>query len=400
MSVTFLTNKDLPVIGITCNASGSVVAVSDAVNLPVSALASTITAVQSGTGDPSPDNVRPIIGWDIIGLTRTGKNLLGFADFDVVFGAYTDSCVQGVFTRTVTAQHTTTSCLHADTLANIKSAHLKAGTYVFTLMHLGSGKTFTDPYLEVTLSDGTVVQLKSGVATTLELDGTITGIKQTMTTYSAGDVITFTMQLEAGEVATDYEPYSGATRTAILPETVYGGSIDWTTGLLTVTHRVQTFNGTEAWAEGNLDSDGKPITYKLDNRSAQATAVTDNNRAYHLCSHYMPAAYKSASVQTDMTCATLNSYQMIIKDTTAGTLDGFKAKLAKWAADGTPMTMVFPIKSAYYRTIQLTPQQLDMLKGENHVWSDSGDTSLTYIVDTKTYIDNSIAALAASVINV
>lgn len=32
--------------------------------------------VQEGTGDPSPDNVRPISGWDGITITRCGKNLL------------------------------------------------------------------------------------------------------------------------------------------------------------------------------------------------------------------------------------------------------------------------------------------------------------------------------------
>lgn len=253
---------------IACDASGALVTVSDAAARPAVQVVSDIVTVQSGTGDPSPDNVRPISGWDTVSIWRSAT----------------------------------------------------------------------------------------------------------------------------------YDPTAAATLIATLPETVYGGSIDWTTGLLTVTHRVQTFDGTEAWAAGSTNSDGDLVTYKLDNRSTQATAVTDNNRAYHLCSHYTPAAYKSADKQTDMTCATLNSYQMIVQDTTAGTLDGFKGYLAKWAADGTPMTMVFPIKPAYYSTIQLTPQQLDMLKGYNAVWSDSGDTSLVYVADTKMYIDNKFTALQNAIL--
>lgn len=51
------------------------------------------------------------------------------------------------------------------------------------------------------------------------------------------------------------------------------------------------------------------------------------------------------------------------------------------------------------RTAQLAPQTLEMLKGENNVWSDTGDTSLTYNADIKMYIDAAIAEIAAAIIN-
>ena len=34
-----------------------------------------IEPVQAGSGDPSPDNVRPISGWDTVKVTRCGKNI-------------------------------------------------------------------------------------------------------------------------------------------------------------------------------------------------------------------------------------------------------------------------------------------------------------------------------------
>ena len=37
--------------------------------------------VQSGSGDPSPDNVRPITGWTGIKVTRTGKNLFSTDEY-------------------------------------------------------------------------------------------------------------------------------------------------------------------------------------------------------------------------------------------------------------------------------------------------------------------------------
>lgn len=51
---------------------------------------------QSGTGDPSPDNVRPISGYDSATVTRCGKNLANYdlienlGDLDLTFGILTD----------------------------------------------------------------------------------------------------------------------------------------------------------------------------------------------------------------------------------------------------------------------------------------------------------------------
>lgn len=52
------------------------------------------------------------------------------------------------------------------------------------------------------------------------------------------------------------------------------------------------------------------------------------------------------------------------------------------------------------RTRQLDPQQLDMLHGCNALWSDTGDTALVCIADTRLYIVHAVAALAASILNV
>ena len=49
-------------------------------------------------------------------------------------------------------------------------------------------------------------------------------------------------------------------------------------------------------------------------------------------------------------------------------------------------------------TAQLTPQQLETLKGTNNIWSDAGETEVTYAADTKMYIDQKIAAIAAAIV--
>ena len=50
-------------------------------------------------------------------------------------------------------------------------------------------------------------------------------------------------------------------------------------------------------------------------------------------------------------------------------------------------------------TYQLSPQEVETLKGQNHVWSDAGDVDLTYVADTKLYIDNKIAQAIAAALN-
>ena len=47
-------------------------------NCPVEDLTVEINPVQSGSGDPSPSNVRPITGWTGMNVYRTGKNLLKY----------------------------------------------------------------------------------------------------------------------------------------------------------------------------------------------------------------------------------------------------------------------------------------------------------------------------------
>lgn len=374
--------------------SAALVSVADAAARDAVSVVSGIAAAQPSTGDPSPDNVRPISGRDAVTLTRTGKNLLGFRDFTYTAGAYIDTCANGVFHREVTTTHETSFVVNANAMPYIENPHIPAGTYTFTLTHIGD-VAYDNPYLEVTLSDGSVVNLANRKATTLPLDGTITGIRMASKSYAVGVVIEFTMQLEAG-AGTEYEPYNGVTLTATLPETVYGGTLDWTTGLLTVTHFAQTFDGTEGWLQGTLSGAAVPVFY-VDGMLGKA--IVNNERMYHLCSHYKPTIYRASDVQIDKSCYTVNNNRLLFKDTTHSTVDAFKAYLAAQAAAGTPVTIVHPFKDEYRYTIQLDPKTLDMLKGCNAVRSDTGETSLVYVADTKMYIDNAIAAIAAAIIN-
>lgn len=247
---------------IVCEAAGDVAVTTDAAERQAQSLVSIITAVQEGEGDPTPDNVRPIVGWD-------------------------------------------------------------------------------------------AVQLWHGAA---------------------------------------YDAAAEATLSADLPEIVYGGTLDWATGLLTITHFVQTLDGTETWASTTAG------VYSHSSGSLYAKTASTNQVAYHVCSHFKADRYRSSG-NADNSCYETNNNKLNIKCTSITTLADWTAYLAAQAAAGTPVTIVWEYIPKYYTTIQLDSQALTLLKGSNALWSDTGDTSVVYIADTKMYIDNAIAAIAASIIN-
>lgn len=180
------------------------------------------------------------------------------------------------------------------------------------------------------------------------------------------------VSLRHGEV---HEEGAEPVFTADLPETVYGGRLDWTTGVLTVTH----------------------VHYRL--------AVADMNAPYEkypgwngvpdLRKHMgavnvvtgIASAWKNIGVHT----LSSNNPQIILNDSTL--------LQSEWK-DTYPdlvVDFVIPINNPY--DIQLTPQQLTLLRGRNALSSSTGDTAVTYIADTRLYIDNAVTALAAGMLN-
>lgn len=391
MSVTFLTDKDLDNLLLKSGTliesamNSNVVSINDAANRPAILAMSEIKANQPGVGNPGLDNVRPISGWNTVNLFQTQKNMLGFENFSFTAstGAYTDTYTDGVFHREVSQYVTTTYAVITNGIQYIKHPHIPAGTYTFSITYT-SNKVYNGVYLQVTLSDGTIVQLPNGVTTTIEQGGTITGVRMSSQGFTAGSVIEFTMQLEVGP-GTSYKPYRGTTMTAALPETVYGGSLDWTTGMLTVTHALLTLTGS-----GFTQNSSKPWLYvkpvsDLERGEASSKLV--------VCSHF----YSTTRIWTAEEMGILTNTNYIhIGYPAAATVADFHAFLTAQAEAGTPVQVVYKIATPY--NIQLDPQQLDLLKGSNTIWSDTGNTLITYPVDTKLYIDNKFDALQNAIL--
>ena len=172
------------------------------------------------------------------------------------------------------------------------------------------------------------------------------------------------IQAEAENLVTAYEPYTGQTVTVSLGQTVYGGTLDVTTGELVVDKQLITLTGSENYYDENVFI-VKAIAIVSRRFTSYKTAGSGE------CSHFTAIDYVPT---TD--AERLNSIWKAGND-----FLGFKTSMFTTGADakawvteqynaGTPVT--YALELAEPVTIQLTPQQLKTLVGTNIFTSESG----------------------------
>ena len=215
---------------------------------------------QAGTGDPSPENVRPISGWDSVEVNVRGKNLFNISKIESTEHITNN----GNGSLTITTEPTSNGVSPYKTLRELCEG-ITPGTYTLNAestgsekwvyaagldgWYYGTSKTLTDEIL-----DSPLYFYASGVETT----ATISNI-----------------QLELGSTPTPYEPYQpGTTATLTLPETIYGGTVDAVTGVGSKTWGyIASYNGEalpgewisdrDVYSAGTTPTNGAQVAYKL-----------------------------------------------------------------------------------------------------------------------------------------
>ena len=131
-----------------------------------------------------------------------------------------------------------------------------------------------------------------------------------------------------------------------------------------------------------------------------------NKQCYHICSHFL-----SVPRSKNATNLTVNSYGGAYGPVLAfrwnensGNIDAWKAYLAEQYAAGTPLTVVFGMKNAVETALsQETIESYKTLrtaKGETTIITDGpAFMEVSYVADTKLYIDNKFNALASAIVN-
>lgn len=192
---------------------------------------------QAGTGDPSPENIRPISGRDSVSVERCGGNLLKIAPFDTdVYKGVTFEYVPDGGVR-----------IQGTASANVDSP-------IFPIRHLPPGKYYGLD-MDTGIAASIVVQ-RAGKMLWLNAKGTFEIIKGDIvkywymivnTGYTANKIV-YPYIVPGTTAPTAYSPYQADTLALQLPGTVYGGNVDAVTG-----------DGTKTWAIANLTD--KPLLY-------------------------------------------------------------------------------------------------------------------------------------------
>lgn len=342
--------NDAPMI--YSSASGSVVNFTDgADDLPLKSCMVNIEPIQEGSGDPSPENIRPISGRTGLSVVRSGKNLLKTAG--LIEGTPSNTEFSNVTKRTFTVGTFVTKLTNNNyyqSKVNIQfsvsensikvTTSAKAYAISIPIVGLKIGETYVLSCTKTNASNNTVSFYKR--------DGTFISSTQSPTickftvpeetyytllhfTPSENNVeATFTnIQLELGPSETDYEPYKSSTYSVNWETeagTVYGGSLDVVSGKLTVDKAyIASYNG----------------------ETLPSTWISDRN--------------------------------VYVEGTTPTTGAQVVYKLAD------------PVE------YKLAPQEITTLLGTNNIWSDAGSMAVEYPADTKLYIDQKITeAIAAA----
>lgn len=351
-----------------------------------------IEPAQAGSGEPSPSNIRPISGRTGAKLTRCGKNLLpNVREATETYGGITfTNHGDGSYTLDGTA---TTYVQFVDTA----SFWLAPGTYV-----LSGGYGATS---QLRSADGlTAFGHSDGSPFTFNV-ATEVRFRQTLGAGSVFNGRRFYPQLELGSTATRYEPYQGETFSASFGQTVYGGTLDWNTGVLTVDRAIVTLTGTESF-QFSSGGTGRFVYYGLQNviKPFSNSAIV----APIVCSHYKPSTAEYLYNTPDAyAIAQNNGTEIWFSDTGFDSQSAFKAYLSAQNAAGTPVQVCY--KLANPTTIQLTPAQLTALQGMNNIFCDAGETTASgrkdilwltdYLLKRVKELESAVATLETAAVN-
>jgi len=323
--------------------TGSILHITDGLAKPAESLTVSFGPIQAGSGDPSPDNVRPISGRTELSVTRTGENLCNQSDKQMI-SCYTDDGT-------------------AQTRRGIV-LRLPAGEYNLKVSRAtdeGNGYI----YGNVINADGSFSSFKylvAGGSTTLPMSTTFTLTQgqyyaifdQQASSDSAVDKLAY-YNLMVSLATADYTPYTGETKTISLPSTIYGGSDEVVGG-----------NGSETWGIIDLGSLSWSRITSYANPLFTASVSGMKNGATCVCDSLKCYKNVNFGFLADLSVDTVPSNLLLyIRYDAIEDKDSFKT-----AMDG--VYLAYELKDPV--PFSTTPTQIDILDGENVIWS-SGDTN-------------------------
>lgn len=353
---------------------------------------STTEVLANPEAEKSPDNIASISGVEPTKVTVCGKNLLTYQPRSELNSGITadmksDGSVvlNGSFTSIPSGGRTFLFVL-------MQNASFKPGNYYLSGCPAGGGGYTYKLTIALTAPDGSTrhaVDYGSGGAFTVN-DGDILRIS-----ISCGDEIgtvnnlTFYPQIEEGQTATSYEPYSGTDYPLPTMEPLMSlpngvcDEYDAVTGVETRRVGKLVFDGTESWKLQRI-SDGPAIEknriYLLGNWGMSLPAA--NIPADIVCTHYLAQSNTGAWIGRTGICLVRVDPQdgIYVFDETYQTVDSWKAYLAAQHAAGTPVTTYYELAEPIIT--QHDPATIPVVYPVTNIYADDGNVSVAYNRDS------------------
>jgi hypothetical protein len=374
-----ITNRVVSVVDtlmIRGSANGSVASFDDGGNdMPLKSCIVAIEPVQSGSGDPSPQNERPISGWTGCNLTRDGKNFIPYP-YTTPAGTYGGAEISYDGDKIILNDEATTNTLQA-----MSRVPLKAGTYKFSGI-----QTSTRTRIQLYKNNNLLISLDNddNPYTFTVVDGDVIDFKlQILTaTYNNDSVVAM---IELGSTATTYEPYKGNIYNIEFPSqagTVYGGTLDVTNGVL-IDGKIM-FNA-EDWtnfAVSSQTTDAVTFSISLPSEVSLSSNFAISNRF----STNIPSGQLGR-----MVIVTLDNIKVLYFSIAKSELSTYDSAGAEEWFDSHHTQFLFDAETP--QTYQLTPTQVKTLLGINNIFADCGDVDVEYVRDA-TLIINKLLELA------
>lgn len=314
--------------------------------------------VQEGSGDPSPDNIRPITGRNAVSVARSGKNQVNIPDFT----------------------------LSVDTNNRTKrvNVNIPAGTYTLSLIHTKNTSGFIVQLHTIHTKNDKLIFSTFPNTFTLENDATYMYFYIKNEEGNLDNISN--IQLELGSTATPYEPYTGSTTSISLSETVYGGEVDAVTGEGQETWKSVSLDGTENWRTWGVNKNNTNVTgfftYDINDYSNDASDInkilcsTMSNEEKDIWGgkNMGVGLAGSGSSKYLIYCVTTNTLPDTTDDKKA--IASFKTFLANLYAAGTPVQVAYKLATQTPFTAT-GAQPLPALAGANTVLTDADSATVT-----------------------
>ena len=311
-----------------------IVHVTDALAKPVVDLKIKIKPVQAGKNNPSPTNIRPISGWTGANVVRCGKNL----------------CFSKIANSSIGSSGTISESDSYDGyIARVKEGVTYKISDVQGVTSFRYGFFENVPVVGATSYDGSIRTI-----TTIQspIDGYI---------FIRDAKANGAVQIELGEIATTYAPYTGTTYPITFPSeagTVYGGELDVTSGVIISKYaKVNLF--TLNWTY--IESYGVFVANILNKRSGNFNVKCDG---YKLTSVTAVTSMRNLEIK-----GAIDSNAIFVKDENYTNATTFRQSLRD-------INVVYQLATPL--TYQLTSTEVTTILGVNNIWADTGDSYLVY----------------------